>query len=86
MLDEGQLSVSWRELQAGREFLGLTIEQLWLSYFSLGGCGSAADVQRWLHGDRPLPDVDHNCLAAALNDEFLDRDLGRPVRYTDDDR
>ena len=80
MLNEERIPVSWRELRAAWEFLGVSLDDVWVAYFSVGGCATGATVGRWLEGETEIPHLDHNYLAVALNEMFLDRDLGQPVR------
>ena len=51
-----------------------------MAYFAVGGNGTVADVGAWLRGEAPLRRHDHNYLAAGLNDLFVERGLGHPVR------
>ncbi len=71
------------ELEAARQVLGWTVFHAWMGYFAVGGNAPLGLVERWLTTDAELPAVDHNLLAQALNDEFVDRGLDHPVRYRD---
>lgn len=42
--------------------LGMSIRDLWIGYFSVGGNGSLADVQSWLGGGSDPPDRDYDLL------------------------
>ena len=57
---------------------------LWIGYFSVGGNGTLADIQRWLAREAEPGDRDHDLLAQALNDEFVVRNLDHPVAYRSD--
>ncbi len=69
------------DIGAALSQLGLGIRDLWIGYFAIGGNGSLADVTRWVDGTAHPTDEDHDLMAHALNEEFADRDLDRPVGY-----
>lgn len=71
------------ELEAARLRLGLTLHQLWLGYLAVGGDGSLVDVRGWLADAPVAPAGDHDLLAQALNEGFLDQGLNHPVPYTE---
>ena len=56
----------------------LTVEELWLRYFALGGDAGKVEIEAYLSGLMPLPTLQHNILAHAIN-ERLD-ELGPPPR------
>ena len=56
----------------------LTLEELWLRYFALGGDAGKVEIEAYLAGLMPLPSLQHNILAHAIN-ERLD-ELGPPPR------
>lgn len=56
----------------------LTVEELWLRYFALGGDAGKVEIEAYLSGLMPLPSLQHNILAHAVN-ERLD-ELGPPRR------
>jgi len=56
----------------------LTLEQLWMRYFALGGSLSLLELDAYLNGLVPLPRVDRDMLAHAVN-ERLDEVTG-PAR------
>lgn len=70
------------ELEAGRLRLGFTRYQLWLAYFAMGGNGTLVDVGGWLEDAPVAPARDHDLLAQALNDGFLERGQDHPIPYT----
>jgi hypothetical protein len=55
----------------------LTLEQLWMRYFALGGSLSLLELDAYLNGLTALPRVDRDMLAHALN-ERLDELAGPP--------
>jgi hypothetical protein len=56
----------------------LTLEELWLRYFALGGDAGKVEIEAYLAGLMPLPSLQHNILAHAIN-ERLD-EIGPPRR------
>jgi hypothetical protein len=62
--------------------LNVTVSQLWITYFSVGGNRDAAHIARYLAGDGDGADpVDHDHIIDALNDLFFDRGLDHPLSY-----
>jgi hypothetical protein len=56
----------------------LTVEELWLRYFALGGDAGKVEIEAYLAGLMPLASLQHNILAHAIN-ERLD-EIGPPPR------
>lgn len=61
-----------QDLEAARTELGVSVEELWVGYFAVGGNASVAQLRAWLAGDVAVPEVEHNQLAQALNDLRID--------------
>jgi hypothetical protein len=74
------------QLDAARQTLGLTVDQLWVDYFALGGALSKAHVVAVLKGEQDLRDGEYNVLAQALNERFIDQEQNHPVPYRGEDR
>jgi hypothetical protein len=74
-------SAEGRELDARCRELDLTHHDLWLAYFALGGNATFDQIGSYLHGRATLPAREHNMLALALNEMFLDRGANHPVPY-----
>ncbi|WP_279536033.1 PP2C family protein-serine/threonine phosphatase [Blastococcus xanthinilyticus] len=67
---------------AGYAHADLSLEQLWVRYFALGGTADLMEVDAYLSGLATLPDDQHDLLAHAVN-ERLDELLARHrVPYT----
>ncbi|MFN2506024.1 MAG: hypothetical protein ABR540_17680 [Acidimicrobiales bacterium] len=71
------------EIDSGRRQLGMSVRDVWVGYFSVGGNGSMLEVERWLSGASDIPAREHDMLAQAVNDRFTDHGLNHPVRYSD---
>jgi hypothetical protein len=67
-----------RELNEAFAGSKLTVEELWLRYFALGGDVGKVEVEAYLAGLMPVSSLQHNILAHAIN-ERLD-ELGPPRR------
>ena len=61
----------------------LTVEELWLRYFALGGDAGKVEIEAYLSGLMPLPSLQHNILAHAIN-ERLDELGPRRAPYRPD--
>jgi hypothetical protein len=66
-----------------RQEADLSRAELWLRYFELGGMSTAFQVEAFLYGAlRPSPH-DHDVLAHALNERFVELGGNHPVPYAD---
>ncbi|MDT5077531.1 MAG: hypothetical protein QOJ80_2168 [Mycobacterium sp.] len=61
----------------------LTVGELWLRYFALGGEASVLEVDAYLNGAMALPTFQHDMLAHAIN-ERLDEIASTRAPYSDD--
>ena len=70
-------------LSDGWDLSGLTLAELWLGYVAIGGTASQAQVAAYARGlDRP-DSYEHNLIAQAINEHFIDRGGDHPVGYHD---
>jgi hypothetical protein len=70
-------------LSDGWDLSGLTLNELWLRYLSVGGTAGPARVAAYARG-RLRPDShQHNMIAQAINEHFTDLGEDRPVSYQD---
>ena len=73
------------DLEQGRIDSGLTHGELFLRYFELGGMSSALQVEAFLY-DALLPSAyDHDVVAHALNERFVELGGNHPVPYRSDE-
>ena len=75
---EDQFDQHQKRLAEAFQGAKLTIEELWLRYFALGGDAGKVEVEAYLSGLMPLQSLQHNILAHAIN-ERLD-EIGPPRR------
>ena len=59
----------------------LTHDQLWISYFGLGGTAQPGRLVAYLEGSAQLTRDQHNVVVHALNEEFAELGQGYPVPY-----
>jgi len=68
--------------RASFEAADLTLEQLWMRYFALGGTGDLLDVDAQLSGLVLLPPEERNVLAHAINERIDELASRRRAPYT----
>jgi hypothetical protein len=72
-------------LEQARQDVGLSVGELWLRYFALGGMDTALEVDAVLHGALVANDHNRDLLAVALNERFAELGQDHPLRYSGDD-
>lgn len=60
-------------LEVARLDLGMTVFELWVAYFALGGVRTAMELRSYLSFGGESSDADHDAIVHALNEEYLDR-------------
>jgi hypothetical protein len=74
-----------RALETARQLLGLSVLELWWTYFALGGVGDAFVLESYLSGRSAGPTtVTHNAIVQALNEAFADRGQDRLLPFLGD--
>jgi hypothetical protein len=63
---------------------GLSHGELWLRYFELGGMSTSLQVEAFLYGALEPSSRDHDMIAHALNERFVELGGNHPVPYADD--
>jgi hypothetical protein len=71
-------------LESFRLGADLTGGELWLRYFALGGMSTAFQLEAFLHGALTPTPHDHDVIAHALNERFVELGGNHPVPYDDD--
>jgi hypothetical protein len=66
-----------------RQRAGLTQADLWLRYCEVGGMSTALEVEAFLFGTLVPSDHDHDLVAQALNDRFVELGGNHPVPYSE---
>jgi hypothetical protein len=68
-------------LNTARQQLGLSVLDLWIAYFAIGGLSDAPTLESYLHGQSTAPNTEHNLIAHALNERFSELNMDTPVPY-----
>jgi hypothetical protein len=71
--------------QARRE-LGISISDLWMHYFALGGMSTALELEAILYSALVAEPHDREILAVAINERFAEIGGDHPMPYSDDDQ
>lgn len=71
-------------LEQARRDTGLSVSDLWMRYFALGGMSSAMEVEAILYGALVGGVADRDLLAVALNERFAELGGDHPLPYSDD--
>ena len=71
-----------RQLEFYMNHSGLTIDELWLRQISIGGDADALEVEAYVLGLLRLDPYQHDIIAQALNEHFLDQGQDHPVPYS----
>ncbi len=69
-------------LEDGYAHAELTLEQLWVRYFALGGTADLTDLDAYVHGLSDLPDHQSDLLAHAVNERLDELFTRHRVPYT----
>lgn len=70
-------------LRDGMELAGVDLEELWWRYVAIGGSRDAASVAMDVLGAHPCDEREHDLIAQALNETFLDQGQDSfPVGYS----
>ena len=77
---EGPINV----LDLYRRDAELSHRELWLRYFELGGMSTALQLEAFLYGALEPSAHDHDIVAHALNERFVEMGRDNPVPYTED--
>jgi hypothetical protein len=77
---EKLVSEAGLSLRDGLDLAGLSVAELWLTYVTIGGNSTESEMARNIVSD-DCGDYEHNLIAHAINESFLDRDEDHPVGY-----
>ena len=69
-----------------RQEAHLSHSELWLRYFALGGMNSSFQLQAVLYGALEPTDHEHDVIAQALNERFVELGGNHPVLYAEDEQ
>ncbi len=72
-------------LEQARREVGLSVADLWMRYFALGGMSTALELEAILFGALVAAAHDRDVIAVALNERFAELGGDHPVPYSGDD-
>lgn len=72
-------------LEQARRDTGMSMVDLWIRYFALGGGRTPIEVDAVLNGALVADPADRDRLAVALNERFAELGGDHPVPYEGDD-
>lgn len=68
-------------LYDGMQLSGMDFHQLWLRHITVGGTRNELEVEAYTRGLLAPDPLEHNILAQAINEHFLERGQDHPVAY-----
>ncbi len=71
-------------LERARQQAGLSLGELWLRYFGLGGMTPVLEMEAVLHGALRTTPHDRDQIVHALNERFTELGRNHPIAYSDD--
>ena len=72
-------------LEQARREVGLSIPDLWMRYFALGGMSTALELEAILFNALVADVHDRDVLTVAINERFAEMGGDHPIPYSDDD-
>jgi predicted DNA-binding ribbon-helix-helix protein len=72
-------------LDSYRRDAELSHGDLWLRYFELGGMSTSLELEAYLYGALQPTAHDHDVIAHALNERFVEMGGNHPVPYVEDE-
>ena len=74
-------------LEEARRELNLSVSDIWLRYFAVGGMSTELEIEAVLYGALLASEADRDLLSVALNERFSELGGDHPMPYsTDEDR
>ncbi len=74
------------QLDTFRQEAALSHGELWLRYFELGGMSTGLQLEAYCYGALEPSRHDHDVIAHALNERFVELGGNHPVPYIEDTR
>ena len=79
------MMVDGAALDNARQLADVSVRDLWMRYFALGGTASRANLSALLRGDREFGEDQYDVLVHAINERFVELDMNHPVPYAADE-
>ena len=71
-------------LDQARSEAGLSLTDLWIRYFALGGNCTPVELDAYLQGALAPPTFEHNLIVHAINEHHAEQGDDHPVPYSED--
>lgn len=81
-IDDDDLQL--KQLRQALPLAGLTVGELWLKYFGIGGSAGQFEIEAYLHAAHALPTLERDLVAHAINERFMDLNMDLRVPYSTD--
>ena len=72
-------------LEQARRDLGLSVADLWVRYFALGGMNAVLELEAILYGALISNAHNRDIMAVALNERFFELGRDHPIGYSGDE-
>jgi hypothetical protein len=69
------------DIREGLDLSGMSFYELWLRQISVGGTASAEEVEAYVLGLLRLDPYQHDLIAQAINEHFIELGQDHPVQY-----
>lgn len=70
------------ELRRALPLAQLSVGELWLKYFAIGGSAGEFEIEAYLFAAHELPVLERDLVAQALNERFMDLSMDIRVPYS----
>lgn len=71
-----------KELRRALPLAQLSVGELWLKYFAIGGSAGQFEIEAYLFAAHELPVLERDLVAQALNEHFMDLAVDIRVPYS----
>jgi hypothetical protein len=71
-------------LDQARRDVGLSMTDLWVRYFGLGGMSTPSELEAYVVGELEPTSYERNLVTHAINERHVERGENHPVPYVDD--
>lgn len=72
-------------LEQARRDVDMSVDDLWMRYFALGGMSTALEIEAYLLGALLPANHERDVIAVALNERFSELGGDHPVPYSSDE-
>lgn len=73
------------QLELARRDVGISVTELWVQYFGLGGMATALEIDACLNGTLVASIEDRDLLSVALNERYAENGDDHPLPYAGDE-